>query len=73
MPHGEDATLRGYTGEVRLAADESLDDRAGLQSVKDVYQVVNVKLDKTGGLTEALALARDARALGRQVMVVHAR
>jgi L-alanine-DL-glutamate epimerase-like enolase superfamily enzyme len=34
-----------------------------------LYQVVNVKLDKTGGLTEALALARDARALGLQVMV----
>jgi L-Ala-D/L-Glu epimerase len=44
-------------------------DRAGLAAVKDLYQVVNVKLDKTGGLTEALALARDARTLGLQVMV----
>ena len=44
-------------------------DRAGLAAVKDLYQIVNVKLDKTGGLTEALALARDARALGLQVMV----
>src|SRR5579863_7298962 len=69
VPCGQDATLRGYTGEVRLAADESVDDRAGLKTVKDLYQVVNVKLDKTGGLTEALALARDARALGLQVMV----
>jgi L-alanine-DL-glutamate epimerase-like enolase superfamily enzyme len=69
VPHGEDATLRGYTGGVRLAADESVDDRAALKTVKDLYQVVNVKLDKTGGLTEALALARDARALGLQVMV----
>lgn len=69
IPCGEDASLRDYTGDIPLAADESLDDRAGLQGVKDVYQVVNVKLDKSGGLTEALALARDARALGLQVMV----
>jgi L-Ala-D/L-Glu epimerase len=69
VPRGEDETLRGYRGSIRLAADESVADRAGLAAVKDLYQVVNVKLDKTGGLTEALALARDARALGLQVMV----
>jgi L-alanine-DL-glutamate epimerase-like enolase superfamily enzyme len=69
VPRGEDETLRGYRGSIRLAADESVADRAGLSAVKDLYQVVNVKLDKTGGLTEALALARDARALGLQVMV----
>jgi L-alanine-DL-glutamate epimerase-like enolase superfamily enzyme len=69
VPRGEDETLRGYRGPIRLAADESVADRAGLAGVKDLYQVVNVKLDKTGGLTEALALARDARALGLQVMV----
>jgi L-alanine-DL-glutamate epimerase-like enolase superfamily enzyme len=69
VPRGEDESLRGYTGALRLAADESVADRAGLTAVKDLYQVVNVKLDKTGGLTEALALARDARALGLNVMV----
>jgi L-Ala-D/L-Glu epimerase len=69
VPRGEDETLRGYSGSIRLAADESLADRAGLAGVRDLYRVVNVKLDKTGGLTEALALARDARALGLQVMV----
>ena len=69
VPRGEDESLRGYSGPVRLAADESLADRGGLAAVKDRYQVVNVKLDKTGGLTEALALAREARALGLQVMV----
>jgi len=69
VPRGEDMSLRDYAGSIRLAADESLADRAGLAMVKDFYQVVNVKLDKTGGLTEALALARDARALGLQVMV----
>ena len=69
VARGEDETLRGYSGSIRLAADESVADRAGLRAVKDLYQVVNVKLDKTGGLTEALALARDARALGLKVMV----
>jgi L-alanine-DL-glutamate epimerase-like enolase superfamily enzyme len=69
VPRGEDESLRGYAGSIRLAADESIADRAGLAWVKDLYQVVNVKLDKTGGLTEALALARDARALGLSVMV----
>ncbi|MGB6308218.1 MAG: enolase C-terminal domain-like protein, partial [Steroidobacteraceae bacterium] len=69
VPRGEDETLRGYTGALRLAADESVTDRRALAAVKGLYQVVNVKLDKSGGLTEALALARDARALGLQVMV----
>jgi L-alanine-DL-glutamate epimerase-like enolase superfamily enzyme len=69
VPRGEDETLRDYSGAIRLAADESVADRAGLAAVKDVYQVINVKLDKSGGLTEALALAREARALGLQVMV----
>jgi L-alanine-DL-glutamate epimerase-like enolase superfamily enzyme len=69
VPRGDDESLRAYSGAIRLAADESVSDRAGLARVKDLYQVVNVKLDKTGGLTEALALARDARGLGMQVMV----
>ncbi len=69
VPRGADETLRGYLGSTRLAADESVSDRGALAKVKDLYQVVNVKLDKTGGLTEALALARDARTLGLQVMV----
>jgi L-Ala-D/L-Glu epimerase / N-acetyl-D-glutamate racemase len=69
VPCGEDETLRGYSGAIRLAADESVSDRADLTAVKDLYQMINVKLDKTGGLTEALSLAREARALGLQVMV----
>jgi L-Ala-D/L-Glu epimerase len=69
VARGEDESLRAYSGAIRLAADESVSDRAGLAKVKDLYQVVNVKLDKTGGLTEALALARDARGLGLKVMV----
>jgi L-alanine-DL-glutamate epimerase-like enolase superfamily enzyme len=69
VPRGEDETLRGYPGPISLAADESVADRAGLAAVRDLYQVVNIKLDKTGGLTEALALSLDARALGLSVMV----
>jgi L-alanine-DL-glutamate epimerase-like enolase superfamily enzyme len=69
VPRGEDQTLRNYKGPIRLAADESVADRAGLKGFLDLYQVVNVKLDKTGGLTEALALAREARGLGLQIMV----
>ncbi|MEP6546490.1 MAG: dipeptide epimerase [Gammaproteobacteria bacterium] len=69
VPRGEDESLRAYSGSIPLAADESLSDRSALAKVEDLYQVVNVKLDKTGGLTEALALAHDARALGLQVMV----
>jgi L-Ala-D/L-Glu epimerase len=69
VPCGEDETLRGYSGSIRLAADESVSDRGDLGRVKHLYQMINVKLDKTGGLTEALALAREARALGLQVMV----
>jgi L-Ala-D/L-Glu epimerase len=69
VARGEDESLRAYSGAIRLAADESVSDRTALAKVKDLYQVVNVKLDKTGGLTEALALARDARGLGLKVMV----
>jgi L-Ala-D/L-Glu epimerase len=69
VARGTDEALRGYTGALRLAADESVADRAGLPAVKDLYQVVNVKLDKAGGLTEALALAREVHALGLEVMV----
>jgi len=69
VPVGQDASLRGYTGNIRLAADESLSDRVSLATVKDYYQVVNIKLDKTGGLTEALALALQARDRGLGIMV----
>jgi L-alanine-DL-glutamate epimerase-like enolase superfamily enzyme len=69
VPRGADESLRGYSGSLPLAADESLADRAGLASVLGLYQVVNIKLDKTGGLTEALALAREAGRLGLRIMV----
>jgi L-Ala-D/L-Glu epimerase len=69
LPREEDEALRGYTGPIPLAADESVADRFALPRIKDLYQVANIKLDKSGGLTEGLATARAARALGMRVMV----
>jgi L-alanine-DL-glutamate epimerase-like enolase superfamily enzyme len=66
---GEDEALDGYRGPVPLCADESLHTRADLAACEGRYACVNIKLDKAGGLTEALALAADARALGFKLMV----
>jgi L-Ala-D/L-Glu epimerase len=54
---------------VPVCADESLHTRADLPRLARLYDAVNIKLDKAGGLTEALALAADARAAGLKVMV----
>jgi L-alanine-DL-glutamate epimerase-like enolase superfamily enzyme len=54
---------------VPLCADESLHDRSELARCARLYTCVNIKLDKTGGLTEALALKTEAQAAGLQIMV----
>jgi L-alanine-DL-glutamate epimerase-like enolase superfamily enzyme len=54
---------------VPVCADESCHDRTSLPKLKGKYDVVNIKLDKTGGLTEALKLREEALALGYDVMV----
>jgi L-alanine-DL-glutamate epimerase-like enolase superfamily enzyme len=69
LPAGEDEALEGYESPVRLCADESLHTRAELAACARRYAVGNIKLDKAGGLTEALALAAGARDLGLGVMV----
>ncbi|MFI4889710.1 MAG: dipeptide epimerase [Steroidobacterales bacterium] len=69
VARGEDLSLRDYRGRIRLAADESAVDRRSLGNLQDIYQVVNIKLDKSGGLTEALALAREALRRKFAVMV----
>lgn len=69
LPRGEDAQIDGYAGTVSLCADESCQDRADLDRLEGRYAYVNIKLDKTGGLTEALALAREAEARGLRLMV----
>lgn len=52
-----------------VCADESVHDRASLEGLRGRYDAVNIKLDKTGGLTEALAMADAARALGFEIMI----
>ncbi len=64
----DDAALEGYESPVLLCADESIHTRAELAACARRYGAVNVKLDKTGGLTEALALKRDAEALELKIM-----
>jgi L-alanine-DL-glutamate epimerase-like enolase superfamily enzyme len=69
LPAASDAALIGRSWPVPLCADESCHDRASLEHCADRYQAVNIKLDKTGGLTEALALRDAAVARGLAVMV----
>jgi L-alanine-DL-glutamate epimerase-like enolase superfamily enzyme len=66
---GQDAALEGYASPVMLCADESLHTRADLAACARRYGAVNIKLDKAGGLTEALALKREAQAAGLAIMV----
>lgn len=68
LPAGEDEALEGYESPVPLCADESLHTRAELALCARRYASVNVKLDKAGGLTEALALAAEVRARGLGLM-----
>jgi L-alanine-DL-glutamate epimerase-like enolase superfamily enzyme len=60
LPEGRDAALAGMTRPIPVCADESVHDRESLSGLKGKYDAVNIKLDKTGGLTEALALAQAA-------------
>ncbi len=69
LPADDDAGLRDFASPVPLCADESCHTRADLPRLRDLYRAINVKLDKAGGLTEALDLAVAARAAGFDVMV----
>ncbi len=66
---GEDASLDGYRGVVPLAADESCVDRGSFEELQGRYRYINIKLDKSGGLTEALAMVQEAKRLGFGLMV----
>jgi L-Ala-D/L-Glu epimerase len=68
LPAGSDMELEGWSSPVPLCADESLHTRAELEACARRYGCVNIKLDKTGGLTEALALRTAARDLGLEIM-----
>jgi L-alanine-DL-glutamate epimerase-like enolase superfamily enzyme len=69
LPAGSDDLLASIARPVPICADESVHDRASLAALASRYDAVNIKLDKTGGLTEALLLAAEARALGLRIMV----
>ena len=66
---GQDALLDGVISPIPFAADESCQDRVDLTRCVGRYQAINIKLDKAGGLTEALALAAEAKVMGLEVMV----
>ena len=69
LPAGDDDALIGLDRPVPVCADESCHDRASLPALRGKYDMVNIKLDKTGGLTEALALRSAAIAQGYGIMV----
>ncbi|MBI2718322.1 MAG: dipeptide epimerase [Rhizobiales bacterium] len=69
LPAGNDEALRVIKRCVPVCADESAHDRGGLADLVGKYDAINIKLDKTGGLTEAMALARAAKAEGFKIMV----
>ena len=69
LPAGKDDMLAEIARPLPVCADESCHDRASLPDLKGKYDMVNIKLDKTGGLTEALALKSAAQAEGYRIMV----
>ncbi len=69
LPAGHDDALATIRRPMSVCADESVHDRASLAGLRGRYDAINIKLDKTGGLTEALAMADAARALGLDIMV----
>src|SRR6202007_158979 len=69
LPAGQDGLLATIRRPIAVCADESVHDRGSLDRLRGCYDAVNIKLDKTGGLTEALAMAEAARALGLMIMV----
>lgn len=69
LPAASDSILEGMARDVIICADESAHDRKDLSRLAGRYDAINIKLDKTGGLTEALALEREARTAGLKIMV----
>ncbi len=69
LPEGRDAALARITRPIPVCADESVHDRASLDALAEKYDAINVKLDKAGGLTEALVLLAGAERRGLAIMV----
>jgi L-Ala-D/L-Glu epimerase / N-acetyl-D-glutamate racemase len=69
FPVGKEAWLRGFESPIPMAADESLQSLEDLPALAEYFDTVNIKLDKCGGLSEALAISRKAARLGLRLMV----
>ena len=69
LPEKNDDPIADYTGRIPICADESCHTTHGLDELKQKYQFINIKLDKTGGLTEAIKLKKSAEELGIGIFV----
>jgi L-alanine-DL-glutamate epimerase-like enolase superfamily enzyme len=69
LPAGQDEALLHVQRPIPVCADESVHDLASLAALAGRYDALNIKLDKAGGLTEALKMADAARAMGLDIMV----
>ncbi len=69
LARGQETALDGYLSPIPIAGDESVLSLADVQPSVGRYDVINIKLDKCGGLTEGLMMAAEARRLGLDVMV----
>ena len=69
LPHGDDGALENLRYPVPLCADESCQSSADLEPVADRYDAINIKLDKCGGLTDALTIREWCQRHGKQIMV----
>ncbi len=68
LPAGQDGMLAEIPRPIPICADESAHETASLEALRGRYDAVNIKLDKTGGLTEALVMAQAARQMGFEIM-----
>ena len=69
LPHGDDGALENLRYPVPLCADESCQSSADLEAVADRYDAINIKLDKCGGLTDALTIREWCQRRGKRIMV----
>lgn len=69
LARGREAELEGFTSDIPIAGDESILSLADVAGAVGRFDVINIKLDKCGGLTEGLLMAAEARRLGLGVMV----
>jgi L-alanine-DL-glutamate epimerase-like enolase superfamily enzyme len=69
LPHGDDGALENLRYPVPLCADESCQSSADLEAAADRYDAINIKLDKCGGLTDALAIREWCQRHGKRIMV----